>query len=174
MASKSRLNVLRYFASCGRRMLAMVGVQDLLTILMLLQQKNQKAMQQLVQQFTHVLQTVAHTSRPSPEVTGTRGLGRPTTFKGEDTKYHEWMGAYLAYGVCQKIPPTRANTMLTSIMRKSNMIRSYSPSLSDIPKKTFITSTNRDDKSWIDVKIILRRKTTSDMAYTSDVNEIHS
>ena len=43
-----------------------------------------------------ITQTV-HTTKPNSSMVDTRGIGRPGTFKGEESKFIEWMAKLNAY-----------------------------------------------------------------------------
>ena len=53
--------------------------------------------QTLMGQQAQVIQTLADGNRPRNALTDTRGIGRPGNFKGDQSKYKEWMMKLNAY-----------------------------------------------------------------------------
>jgi hypothetical protein len=80
----------------------MATVEQMTQMLTAVQAQGLEAMRTMAQQQHHAMQELlagVQQQRPRPEsgMTDTRGVGRPINFKGEETKFAEWVAKLQAY-----------------------------------------------------------------------------
>ena len=76
-----------------------VPVETLAQILSELQRQNAENLNAIMKQQYEALNTIVLQggARGNGQMTDTRGIGRPITFKGEELKYQEWKAKLTAY-----------------------------------------------------------------------------
>ena len=73
-----------------------MSAEALQQLMSTMQTQNKEQLQELLRQQLEVINTIVQgTARKG--MTDSRGIGRPTTFKGEEGRYKEWKAKLLAY-----------------------------------------------------------------------------